>query len=233
MRPDAPVVPHHWAGSTYAPAVGQDVSGSASRDAEIWRALRAARPRPEATDPAAFVGSLAGASERFVSRIRAAGAGHEVRVHEPVRHARHLAATWMRPLGITVRATLFEADGEHVLVAVPADRKIDAPRLRGALGVDRLAVLRADRGVGRLGWTNLPGDPGPLPGLPEPFGARLIVDPEILGAEDVVLSFSPTSSVRVAPSAYVTVAEGVVVGCVGRTRLLPGGGVTDCPPRDP
>ena len=201
-----------------------------TRDVEIWQALRSARVRPEATDPIALVGSLTDARDAFLGQVRASRVEFEVREHDPVRHARHLAAIWGRALSATVRATLFDADGDRVLVGVPADRKVEAPRLRAVLRVDRLAVLRADRGVGRLGWVNLPGDPGPLPGLPRPFDARLLVDPELLAQDDVVLSLDPTSSVRVAPNAYVTVLGGVVVECVGRTRLLPEGGALDSPP---
>ena len=203
---------------------------SASRDAEIWQALREARPRPEPSDPVAAVGSLVAASDAFLAQLRATAVAHEVREHEPVRHARHLASMWGRTLGSTVRATLFDADGERILVAVPADRKIEAPRLREVLGVDRLAVLRADRGVGRLGWVNLPGDPGPLPGLPGPLGARLIADPELFGNVDVVVSLGPLISVRVDPDAYLSALGGEAVECIGRTRLLPGGGAVGSPP---
>ena len=206
------------------------MTGDASRDAQIWHALRAARPRPTATDPIAAVGSLAAAQDVFVARLREASAAHEVRTHVPVRHARHLASVWGMGLGEAVRATLFDADGAPILVAVPADRKIDALKLRTALGVEGLAVLRADRGVGRLGWVNLPGDPGPLPALPNPFRARLIADPEIFAPRRIVLSLNPTVSVRLGPRDYLAACGGATVECVGRTRLLPEGGVRNDPP---
>jgi hypothetical protein len=202
----------------------------ASRDAQIWQALRAARSRPAASDPIAAVGSLVEAQDTFLAQLRTTAVGYEVRTHGPVRHARHLASTWGLALDETVRATLFDADGERILVAVPADRKIEAPRLRSLLGAETLVVLRADRGVGRFGWVNLPGDPGPLPGLPSPFGARLIVDPEVLIPRSIVVPLAPTLSIRVGPREYVLTLGGEVFECVGRTRLLPEGGATDSPP---
>jgi prolyl-tRNA editing enzyme YbaK/EbsC (Cys-tRNA(Pro) deacylase) len=200
------------------------------RDAAIWNALRAARPRPGPTDPVAALGSLENARDTFLTTLRDAGEAHQVRHYGGVRHARHLASLWGRPLTSTVRATLFDAEGACVLVAVPADRKIEAPRLRKVLGVAQLVVLRADRGVGRLGWVNLPGNPGTVPGLPQPFGARLIVEGELLALEDVVVPLTPTTSVRVTPVAYLTAVGGEAVQCVGRTRLLPEGGAIDDPP---
>ena len=214
------------------PVKGLQMAGGEARDVQVWQALRAARERPDPRDPATSVGPLDQSREAFLAWVRAAGEPHVVREHPPVRHARHLAASWGMALGDAVRATLFDADGATVLVAVPADRKIDAPRLRVALGVARVAVLRADRGVGRLGWVNLPGDPGALPGLPGPFGAHLFVDPEVLDRDEVVVAFSPTSSVRVGPGAYLAATGGTRLACVGITRLLPEGGSVEDPPRD-
>ena len=75
-----------------------------------------------------------GAEERFLAALAAAAVPHELREHEPPRHARHLAALWGAALHQAVRATLFFADGTAVLGLVPADRKVSAPRLREVLG---------------------------------------------------------------------------------------------------
>ena len=111
----------------------------------------------------------------FLGALADAGIPHEVRAHEPARHARHLASIWGVPLHQAARATLFYADGDAVLAVVPADRKVAAPRLRTLLGVADLRVLRGDRGVGRAGWINLDGEPGALPAVPALYGARALV----------------------------------------------------------
>jgi hypothetical protein len=58
----------------------------------------------------------------------------------------------------------------------------------------------------------------------------LIADPELFGNADVVVSLGPMISVRVDPDAYLSALGGEAVECIGRTRLLPGGGAVDSPP---
>jgi hypothetical protein len=221
--------------------------GASSADAARWRAYLP-------VDPAA--------PEALLRRLTAAGEPHELRAHEPARHARHLAALWNIPLHEAIRATLFyaspppgppgapeqpgppgapEQPGQSasgpaagvspapVLVLVPADRKIAAPRLRELLGAADLRVLRADRGVGRVGWRGLPGAPGALPAVPGLFGARLLVDALVLRQRRVVLTLEPGRSLALSPQALLRPAGGQEVSTTGRTRLLPGGGMV----RDP
>ena len=180
------------------------------------------QPAPESASELAaklapFVVVRAGEVERFLDGLRAVP--HELRRHEPVRHARHLAALWNVPLGEAGRATLFYADGASVLVLVPANRKISAPTLRTLLGVEELRVLRADRGVGRIGWLTLNGSPGALPAIPSLFGATLLVDQLALTPKRLVLSLDAGLSVAIAPQDYVTLANARVVNVAGRTRL--------------
>jgi hypothetical protein len=177
-------------------------------------------------------------------RLTDAGEPYELRAHEPARHARHLAALWSLPLDEAIRATLFYASPQAappgpgsapaavpapVLVLVPADRKIAAPRLRELLGAAELRVLRADRGVGRVGWRGLPGAPGALPAVPALFGARLLVDVLVLRHRRVVLTLEPGRSLALSPRALLRLAGGQEVSTTGRTRLLPEGGMV----RDP
>src|SRR5688500_6350987 len=145
------------------------------------------------------------ATERFLAAL--AAVPHELRHHEPARHARHLASLWNVHLAEAGRATLFFADGAAVLVLVPADRKISAPTLRSLLGAEELRVLRADRGVGRIGWTNLNGPPGALPALPALFTATMLIEELALAPQRLVLSVDSSLSVALAPADYITLVN--------------------------
>jgi prolyl-tRNA editing enzyme YbaK/EbsC (Cys-tRNA(Pro) deacylase) len=153
------------------------------------------------------------------------GLAHTVREHEPARHARHLASIWSVSLPEAGRATLFDAGGRPVLVLVPADRKVAAPRLRQLLDVEELRVLRGDRGVGRIGWRGLPGEPGALPAVPAVFRAGILVERLVLAQPRLVVAVAPGCSVSLSPADDLRVTGAETVSLAGRTRLLPGGGM--------
>jgi prolyl-tRNA editing enzyme YbaK/EbsC (Cys-tRNA(Pro) deacylase) len=167
------------------------------------------------------------AVEGLLARIAAAGVRHELRQHEPARHARHLAAIWGVPLHQAGRATLFYADGAPVLAVVPADRKVSAPRLRAVLGASELRVLRGDRGVGRLGWRGLPGEAGVLPAVPGLYRARCLIEVRLLEEARLVFAVSVDRSVAMAAADYRLVTGAVGARLIGVTRLLPEGGMVD------
>lgn len=174
---------------------------------------------------APFVAVDHGALPRFLHAL--SRVPHELRRHEPARHARHLASLWGVRLGEAGRATLFYADGGAVLVVVPADRKVSTPRLRALLDVDDLRVLRGDRGVGRVGWAGLGETAGALPALPALYGAGALVDPLALAPSRLVITLEPSRSVAIAPSDYVALVGARVARVAGSTQLLEAGGMVD------
>jgi hypothetical protein len=90
-------------------------------------------------------------------------------------------------------------------------------------------VVRGDRGVGRVGWQGLPGEPGALPAVPGLYSARALLEVELLDLPEVLLTIAPGRSVALAPSAYAGVVGAATARFAGRTRLLPEGGMV----RDP
>lgn len=172
---------------------------------------------------------------RFLGRLLACGAAHVARPHEPVRHARDLAARWEAHLWEAGRATLFgvrqagHEAGAAVLCVVPADRKISAPRLRDVLDIDEVRVLRGDRGVGRLGWAGMAGDPGALPGVPAVYRALCLVDDRVMALERLIVALGGALSVALSPSDYVVMTGARVASFTGTTRLRPEGGMVNDP----
>lgn len=169
----------------------------------------------------------AGAADQLLGELRRLRIAHVVRTHEPARHARHLAALWEARLDEVGRATLFYADGAAILCLVPADRKVSAPRLRDLLSAGDVRVLRGDRGVGRLGWSNMPGAPGALPAVPAMFAARGLVDERVVAHGRVAVALGEGRSVSLSPVDYVRVVGADVARFSGTTRLLPEGGMVD------
>jgi hypothetical protein len=104
-----------------------------SRDELVWRRLMEARRQKAVLAREASGGANDGlvmsrtvAVTRLLDLISTSHIDFETRSHPEPRHARHLASIWEVGLSATVRATLMSMDGRPVLVAVPADRKIDA-----------------------------------------------------------------------------------------------------------
>jgi hypothetical protein len=169
--------------------------------------------------PALVVVEVA-AADAFLTRLRERHAPFDCRTHAPARHARHLAQLWGVPLHAAGRATLLMADMRPVLALVPADRKISAQRIRPLLHAGDLRVLRGDRGVGRLGWRDLPGPPGALPAVPGVFAAASWVDTEVLEIPALVVALDGTRSLRLRPQDYVAACHSHVESFIGTTRLF-------------
>ncbi|MSQ44169.1 MAG: hypothetical protein EXR45_08185 [Chloroflexi bacterium] len=211
---------------------------SAGRDETVSRRLAEARRRKavlrseqgDVSTPGGVM-SRTVAVTRFLDLMAVRHIEFEMRTHHEARHARHLASMWEVGLSATVRATLMAMDGSPVLFAVPADRKIDAPGVRARMGVVAISVLRGDRGVGRVGWEGMEGHPGALPCLPDMFGASLMIDPELTGSGPIVIGLGGGQSIRCDGTRLAEACGGTVIRCVGRTRLLPEGGMVDDPPR--
>ena len=163
----------------------------------------------------------------LVQELRRHCVALEMREHEPARHARHLAALWSLPLHLTGRATLFYADGRAILALVPADRKVSAPRFRDVLDAKDLRVLRGDRGVGKLGWRDMAGNPGALPAVPGMFFAHCYVDARVCQEAQLAVALGEGQSMALDPRAYVEATGAHIASFTGTTRLLPEGGMTD------
>ncbi len=208
-----------------------------SRDELVWRRLMEARRQKAVLARDASGGANEGvvmsravAVTRLLDLISTSHIDFETRSHPEPRHARHLASIWEVGLSATVRATLMSMDGRPVLVAVPADRKIDALGVRVRTGASTISVLRGDRGVGRVGWEGMEGQPGALPCVPEMFGASLLIDPEVTDAGPIVVGLGGGQSLRCDGVQFAEALGATVIRCVGRTRLLPQGGMVDDPP---
>src|SRR5436190_11083957 len=173
------------------------------------------------------------AADRLLQVLQQLNVAFALRTHESPRHARHLAALWQIPLHEAGRATLLASDGAPLLVVVPADRKIGAPRLRTLLGAADLRVLRGDRGVGRIGWAGLPPPPGALPAVPAMFGARALVDELVWRSPRLVIAVDGTRSIALSPADYQHAAGAETARIAGTTRLLPHGGMVEDDPYGP
>ena len=97
--------------------------------------------------------------------LRAAAVSFEVLRHPLVRTAREAARARGLPLSAGIKALVVKADGEFVLLALPADRTLSSRFLRHHLGARRTRFADAGE-LARL--TGL--EPGSIP----PFGAPVL-----------------------------------------------------------
>src|SRR5262245_18142709 len=88
-------------------------------------------------DPAA----RATVTERLTRWLAAAGVPFRILEHAPVRTSAEAAAVRGTPLQAGAKALVVRADDRPVHLVLPADRRIDNPRLRELLGTRRLRFV--------------------------------------------------------------------------------------------
>lgn len=114
---------------------------------------------------------------RAFAAIRRAGVPFEVTRHGPVRSLEEAAAArGVEPRQLLKTIVVRLAKDDHRLVLVPGDREIAWPRLRSALGVNRLTMPSADEAKAVTGYVR---------GTITPFGTRsplpVVLDASIAG----------------------------------------------------
>lgn len=84
-------------------------------------------------------------SEHALAAARDLGLPHEVTRHGPVRSLEEAAAArGLAPAAVVKTLVVRVADGDYRFVLVPGDREIAWPKLRAALGVNRLSLPDAE-----------------------------------------------------------------------------------------
>lgn len=79
--------------------------------------------------------------QRALAALTAAGVGHRVVRHGPVRSLAEAAqARGVEPADVVKTMVVRRGGDDHLLVLVPGDREISWPKLRALLGVSRLSM---------------------------------------------------------------------------------------------
>ncbi|MFA5020512.1 MAG: YbaK/EbsC family protein [Patescibacteria group bacterium] len=111
------------------------------------------------------------------------GIDYEELAHKTVYTAYDAANTLKKKLSEIAKTILIEADKTHVLVVLPADKKIDMAKLKKALGVKSVKIPDEKVMIKLLKIK-----PGTLSSFGKLHDLELLVDKAMLGAKKVVVS---------------------------------------------
>ena len=111
------------------------------------------------------------------------GIDYEELAHKTVYTAYDAAQTLQKKLKEIAKTILVEADKTHVLVVLPADKKIDLEKLKKALGAKKISLPGEQVMIKTLKIK-----PGTLSSFGKIHNLEVVVDKAILGAKRVVIS---------------------------------------------
>ena len=134
--------------------------------------------------------------------------GVEVRVlrHSPVRTSEEAARVRGTPLEQGAKALVCRADGQPVLLVLPADRRLDTRAFKRAFGVKNLAMVSADDLLALVGL-----EPGAVPPFGNLMGLPTYVDERLLELPRISFNAgSRETSVIMSPGDYQRLVEPTV-----------------------
>ena len=146
------------------------------------------------------------ALDRFLTRLEQLGVELDVREMDSSTHtAADAAAAVGVTVGQIVKSLVFMADGEPLLVLVSGPNRVDTAALGKRLGT---AVTMADaKRVRELSGFSI----GGVPPFGHPTQLRTVVDPDLLGYDEVwAAAGSATTVFGIAPSRLLELTRGEV-----------------------
>lgn len=111
------------------------------------------------------------------------GVDYEELIHKTVYTAYDAAQTLKKQLKEIAKTILVEADKTHVLLILPADKKIDMEKLKKALGAKKISIPSE-----KIMIKVLKIKPGTLSSFGKLHNLEVVVDKAMLGAKKMVVS---------------------------------------------
>ncbi len=120
-------------------------------------------------------------SERLRKYLDGSGVEYEIVRHGEAFTAQEIAAAMHVKGAMLVKVVIVNSDKGHIMVALPADRRVDIASLRQDLGL-RMAALASEDEIKRL----FPDcDPGAMPPFGNLYGVPVYVDRGLTGDEEI------------------------------------------------
>jgi Ala-tRNA(Pro) deacylase len=147
-------------------------------------------------------------SAKVHDRLTARGIDHQMLEHAPTYTAMAEAGATHVPPGAVAKTLIAVDHDEPLLAVVPASRKLDLERLRDHTGASRHLRLATEDEIRQL-FAEF--EVGAVPPLGKLIGAKEVVDPLLLGHEEVVCAAGDHEhAVRLSASALIEAAEPTV-----------------------
>jgi Ala-tRNA(Pro) deacylase len=139
--------------------------------------------------------------ERLKSKLAEAAIPHSIQQHEPVFTSEQAAAVRGTSLASGAKALILTLDGNPALFVLPANRRLDSKRLRGATKSRSIRFATADEVLNLTGLR-----PGSIPPFGSLFGLKTYCDPAL--SQNEFINFNAgdhSTSISLSYSGFVAV----------------------------
>ncbi len=148
------------------------------------------------------------ARQRLEKYLREEGVSFQTMSHPVAYTAQEVAAAQHTPGRQLAKVVLADADGEMVMLVLPASYRIDFPKLKSALGAKKARLAKEDEFAGTFTDCEV----GAMPPLGNLYGLPVYVDQSLTKSREMVFKVgSHTTSFKMSYSDYERLVEPKIV----------------------
>ena len=147
------------------------------------------------------------ARQRLERYLREGGAAFETMIHSVAYTAQEVAAAQHTPGKQLAKVVLVDADGQLVMLVLPASFRIDFPKLKSALKAKKIRLATEEQFAGTFTDCEV----GAMPPFGSLYGVPVYVDESLPGASEIVFKAGThTTSIKMKYADYQRLASPMV-----------------------